>query len=236
MSQKKTINPLSLEITKAGNANGISLQLQKVLESGEIRSLTEKEKSRIIKDAAKHYAKFLEALGVDWAEDANSNDTAHRVAKAYVNELWAGRYNILSPITTFPSDGYSGIVLETGIDLTSMCSHHHQLIKGNVSIAYIPGEEKLVIGLSKLNRICEHFGRRGAIQEQLTKAIHSAVDTSITGNKGVMVVVTATHGCVSCRGVKHQGASMITSAVSGVFLDSNDTAKQEVLELLKMKL
>jgi GTP cyclohydrolase I len=140
----------------------------------------------------------------------------------------------MNDITSFPSDGYQGIVLEKDIPLISQCSHHHQTIMGVVHIAYIPGPEGNVVGLSKLNRIVDHFGRRGAIQEQLTMAIHNAIDKICEGNVGVMVMVKATHNCVSCRGVKHQGASMMTSEVSGVFADHNKTAKMEVLEMIKM--
>ena len=81
-----------------------------------------------------------------------------------------------------------------------------------------------VIGLSKLNRIVELFGRRGAIQEQLTSAIHHAVDKITEGNKGVIVTIVAAHNCVSCRGVKHQGASMVTTKASGVFRENNNSS------------
>ena len=91
-----------------------------------------------------------------------------------------------------------------------------------------------IYGYSKLNRITEHFGRRGAIQEQLTVAIHNAVN-KLVDNIGVMVMIDATHNCVSCRGIKHQGASMVTSEVSGVFANHEKTAKQEVLSLIMMK-
>ena len=112
---------------------------------------------------------------------------------------------------------YTGIAQESNIPLISMCSHHHQTIMGRVSIAYITTEDGKVIGLSKLNRIVEQFGRRGAIQEQLTIAIHNAVDKICENNRGVAVHITATHNCVSCRGVSHQGASMQTAEISGVF-------------------
>jgi GTP cyclohydrolase IA len=81
-----------------------------------------------------------------------------------------------------------------------------------------------VVGLSKLNRVVEHFGRRGAIQEQLTVAIHHAIDELIEDNKGVAVMIEATHNCVQCRGVKHGGASMQTSKLSGAF--TNDDASR----------
>jgi len=186
----------------------------------------------MIEEASYHYGKFLTALKCDWEEDPNSMETPKRVAKAYVNDLWAGRYNALSDVTSFPSDGYQGIVLEKDIPVVSQCSHHHQTILGKCHIAYIPGKDGRVIGLSKLNRIVDHFGRRGAIQEQLTMAIHNAVSKVVEGNSGVMVVMQATHNCVSCRGVKHMGASMITSEVSGVFSEHDKTAKQEVMHMI----
>jgi len=227
----------NLEITNPGNANGISIQLQKIIaKEGKERSLTQQEKSTIITNAEEAYGKFLDALGVDWRNDPNSADTPKRVAKAYVNDLWRGRYEVLGDVTAFPSDGYTGIVLERDIPVVSMCSHHHQTILGKCHIAYVPGPESKVIGLSKLNRVVEHFSRRGAIQEQLTMAIHNAMDKLIEGNEGIMVMLHATHNCVSCRGVKHWGASMITSEVSGVFADHTRTAKQEVMGMLNLHL
>jgi GTP cyclohydrolase I len=229
----KKIN--NLEITNSGNANGISLQLQKIIQDeGVERSLTQEEKQFIIEDATDAYGKFLDALGVDWRNDPNSADTPKRVAKKYINDIWKGRYEILGDVTAFPSDGYSGIVLEKDIPLTSVCSHHHESILGKVHIAYIPGDMGKVIGLSKLNRVVEHFGRRGAIQEQLTMAVHNAIDKICEGNIGVMVMIQATHNCVCTRGVRHSGASMMTSHVSGVFADHEKTAKQEVINMIRM--
>ena len=230
MTKEQTKN---LELVKAGFANGISTQLAtKQAIYGPDAVLTKEEKEIIIEQAAHYYGLFLDALGVNWSEDPNSADTPRRVAKAYVNDLWAGRYNPMSGITAFPSDGYDGIVFEGGIPLTSMCSHHHQTIMGNVHVAYIPGENSNVIGLSKLNRVVEHFGRRGAIQEQLTVAIHHAIDELIENNKGVAVMIEATHNCVQCRGVKHGGASMKTAKLSGAFLNDGN-ARSEFYEFVK---
>lgn len=223
----------NLELVKSGFANGISTQLAvKQAMFGPDAELTREEKQAIIDDAAFYYGEFLRALGVAWEQDPNSSNTPKRVAKAYVNDLWAGRYNPMSGITAFPSDGYDGIVFEGGIPLTSMCSHHHQTIMGNVHVAYIPGENSNVIGLSKLNRVVEHFGRRGAIQEQLTVAIHHAINELITDNKGVAVMIEATHNCVQCRGVKHGGASMKTAKLSGAFLDDGN-ARSEFYQFVK---
>jgi GTP cyclohydrolase I len=223
----------NLELVQSGFANGISTQLAKKQEKfGPDAELTQEEKQAIIDDAAFYYGEFLRALGVNYADDPNSADTPRRVAKAYVNDLWAGRYNPMSNITAFPSDGYDGIVFEGGIPLTSMCSHHHQTIMGNVHVAYIPGDNSNVIGLSKLNRVVEHFGRRGAIQEQLTVAIHHAIDELIERNQGVAVMIEATHNCVQCRGVKHGGASMKTAKLSGAFMNDGN-ARAEFYEFVK---
>ena len=211
-----------IECVKQGYANGIASSTP----------LTDEQKQEMIKEASHHYGKFLTALKCDWENDPNSMETPKRVAKAYVNDLWRGRYEELSDVTSFPSDGYQGIVLEKDIPVVSQCSHHHQTILGKCHIAYIPGKEGRVIGLSKLNRIVEHFSRRGAIQEQLTMAIHNALCKVVNKNIGVMVIMQATHNCVSCRGVKHMGASMITSEVSGVFAEHDKTAKSEVMHMI----
>ena len=213
-----------LEVVKVGYANGVA----------EGFPFTDKQKLKMISNAEKAYGKFLDALKCDWRNDPNSMETPRRVAKAYVNDLWAGRYTEMSPITSFPSDGYDGIVIERNIPLTSMCSHHHQTIGGVVHIGYIPGENGQVIGLSKLNRIVELFGRRGAIQEQLTSAIHNAVDKITDKNKGVIVTIVGTHNCVSCRGVKHQGAAMVTTKASGVFRENDNLARKEFFDSLKI--
>ena len=213
-----------IEVVQEGFANGVAPGFP----------LSDKEKEKMINKAEKAYGKFLDALGCDWRNDPNSNDTPRRVAKAYVHDLWAGRYTAMTPITSFPSDGYDGIVIERNIPLTSMCSHHHQTIGGVVHIGYIVGQEGSVIGLSKLNRVVEHFGRRGAIQEQLTSAIHNAVDKICENNLGVIITVVATHNCVSCRGVKHKGAAMVTTKASGVFRHNGNDARQEFFNSLKI--
>ena len=213
-----------LEVVQEGFANGVAVGFP----------FTDKQKLKMIGEAEKAYGKFLDALKCDWKNDPNSMETPRRVAKSYVNDLWSGRYTAMSPITSFPSDGYDGIVIERNIPLTSMCSHHHQTIGGVVHIGYIAGENGQVIGLSKLNRIVELFGRRGAIQEQLTSAIHNAVDKITEGNKGVIVTIVASHSCVSCRGVKHQGAAMVTTKASLAFRDDKNNARQEFFDSLKI--
>lgn len=232
MSKKKTVS--DVELVKPGYANGISTFLaQKQKLEGPSAKLTEEDKQVIIEKAEQAYGEFLTALGCDWQNDPNSSDTPRRVAKAYIHDLWKGRYEAMTEITAFPSDGYDGIVQESNIPVTSMCSHHHQAIRGEVHIAYVPSKDGKVVGLSKLNRIVEHFGRRGAIQEQLTVAIHNAVNKICEKNQGVAVMVNATHSCVSCRGVKHQGAAMQTAKLSGCFLEE-DSARAEFYKNIEL--
>ena len=220
-NKRRKIHP-DIESVPIGFANG----------QAQPNPLTEEEKQSMIEEATIHYGRFLDALKCDWRNDPNSMETPKRVSKAYVKDLWRGRYDSLSDVTSFPLDGYRGIVLEKDIPVVSQCSHHHQTILGKAHIAYIPGKDGRVIGLSKLNRIVEHFSRRGAIQESLTMAIHGALNKVLKNTDGVMVMLQATHNCVSCRGVKHMGASMITSEVSGAFADHKKTAKQEVMHMI----
>jgi GTP cyclohydrolase I len=124
---KRRKNHKDLEVVQPGFANGVAPGFP----------LKQSEKDKMIDQAEEAYGKFLDALKCDWRNDPNSMETPRRVAKAYVNDLWAGRYTAMSPITSFPSDGYDGIVIERNIPLTSMCSHHHQTIKGVVHIGYI---------------------------------------------------------------------------------------------------
>ena len=224
MSNNRRKNHTDLECVQTGFANGVAPGFP----------LTEDQKWEMVEKAEKAYGEFLTALGVDWENDPNSDNTPRRVSKAFVFDLWKGRYDAMSEITSFPSDGYDGIVIERNIPLTSQCSHHHQTIGGVVHIGYVVGEGGRVIGLSKLNRVVEHFGRRGAIQEQLTSAIHQAVDKVCENNRGVIVTIVATHNCVSCRGVKHQGASMVTTKASGVFMENGNEARKEFFDSLKI--
>lgn len=179
---------------------------------------TPEEKQIIIKNAAKAYESYLDALGFDWRNDPNSENTPLRVAKAFVNDLAAGCYDSPPKITSFPSNGYDGMVFQGGIPLKSMCSHHHLSFTGVAHVAYIPSADGRVIGLSKLNRIVEFYARRPQIQEGLAVQIHDAIKETCEGNLGVAVMLSATHTCACLRGVKHDGCQMKTSKLSGDFM------------------
>jgi GTP cyclohydrolase I len=186
---------------------------------------TEEEKKRMIEDAAIHYGKYMDALGIDWQNDPNSSDTPRRVAKAFVNDLAQGCFDTPPNITAFDNlDGYEGMVFQGNIDLKSFCSHHHLPFVGVAHVAYIPSKDGKVIGLSKLNRIVEWFARRPQVQENLTMQIHQYLNEVCENNNGVAVVCEANHMCACVRGVRHN-STMMTSHLSGAF--KNDPATRE---------
>ena len=194
---------------------------------------TEEERQAIIDKATKAYEAYLDALGFDWRNDPNSTDTPRRVAKAFVNDLATGCYDEPPKVTSFPSDGYDGIVSQCNIPVKSLCSHHHLAFTGVAHVAYIPSLEGRVIGLSKLNRIVEFFARRPQIQEGLTIQIHNAINEVCEKNQGVAVVIKAQHTCACLRGVKHDGCYMVTSKLSKDFMDDSKT-RQEFYDFIKM--
>jgi GTP cyclohydrolase I len=201
-------------------------ELVKLPQANDNNPRTEKEKQHIIKRAAKAYEKYLDALGFDWRQDPNSANTPMRVAKAFVNDIASGCYNLPPSITAFPSDGYDGIIAQCNIPVKSLCSHHHLAFTGVAHVAYIPSKEGKVIGLSKLNRIVEFYARRPQIQESMTLQIHSAINQVCEGNQGVAVVVKAQHTCACHRGVKHEGCYMVTSKLSGDFMNDEKTRSE----------
>jgi len=195
---------------------------------------TEEEKQQMIEQAAEHYGRFLTALGFDWAADPHSAETPKRVAKAWVKDLIAGSINPPPDVTAFPNDeGYSGLVCQTRIPVVSLCAHHNLAFTGVAHVAYIPGKQAtdMVIGLSKLNRIVDHYSRRPNIQESLTKQIHDEVDRLCIGNRGVAVVIESVHNCVRCRGIKNDSI-MKTSQLSGYFHTNEVGTRVEFFNLI----
>ena len=189
--------------------------------------LSQDIKQQMIEEAAEHYGRYMDALKIDWRNDPNSSDTPMRVAKSFVNDLAHGCYNHEPKITAFDNiDKYDGIVFQGNIKVNSFCSHHHLPFIGVAHTAYIPSKEGKIIGLSKLNRIVEHYARRPQVQENLTMQIHDHINEVCTNNLGVAVMVSANHMCACVRGVKHD-ATMKTSKLSGVFMDNENLAREE---------
>lgn len=165
----------------------------------------------------------LESLVIDTVHDHNTQETAKRVAKMFVNETFGGRYYPAPRVTSFPNMGYKSLYTSGPISVRSTCAHHFQNIVGKCWVGIVPEDE--VIGLSKFNRIVHHIAERPQIQEEMTTSIaHELSKFAKTPN--VAVVVKAEHHCMTHRGVKEHESDMTTAIMLGAFND-DPALKQE---------
>tara|TARA_B100000949_G_scaffold107450_1_gene95433 strand:- start:1369 stop:2034 length:666 start_codon:yes stop_codon:yes gene_type:complete len=184
----------------------------------------------IQKNVEHHFQKVLDALLIDTENDHNTNETAKRVAKMLVHEVFAGRYEPKPRITSFPNaNQYDQLYLTGPIKIRSTCAHHFQPIVGNAWIGVFPG--KNVIGLSKFNRLVDWIASRPQIQEEMTVQIADLIEEE-TQAEGIAVVVKAEHMCLTHRGVKEHESDMTTSIVRGS-LREIESQKREFFTLLK---
>lgn len=161
-------------------------------------------------------------------------ETPGRVLRAW-KELTEGYGQDAQQVlaTTFEQDegeAYDGIVVSRDIAFTSLCEHHLLPFTGTASVAYIPGEDGRIVGLSKLARVVELYARRFQVQERMTMQIAQAIDDALQPG-GVAVVLEARHSCQELRGVRKVGSTMVTSEVRGAFRDI--AARAEVMNLLR---
>jgi GTP cyclohydrolase I len=192
---------------------------------------TQEEINSMIEEAAIHYGNFLNAVGFDYKADRQTADTPMRVSKAWLKDLIVGSISDEPNITVFPNDeGYDGLVIQSGIPIVSMCAHHNLAFTGYATVAYVPAEN--VIGLSKLNRIVEWFGRRPQMQESLTTQIHDYIADKMVCDS-VAVSIACKHTCCSHRGIKH-GSTMTTNKFSGVFMEKDNLIREEFLHAIEV--
>ena len=179
---------------------------------------------------ALHFGKIMDLLGVDRTDDSLQG-TPKRVAKMYVKEIFSGLNPANFPdIKLFENKyKYQEMLVEKNILFYSNCEHHFVPIIGKAHVAYISSGK--VIGLSKINRIVQHFAKRPQVQERLTVQIADALKKALETND-VAVVIDATHLCVSSRGVKDVNSSTVTSHFSGNFL--LESKKTEFLKYLEL--
>lgn len=182
----------------------------------------------------KHLAlvrQMIEAIGDDPTREGLI-DTPKRVVKSW-RELFKGYAQDPAEFKTVFSEGYDQMVVCRGIEFSSFCEHHMLPFFGTASIGYIPGDNGVVIGLSKLARITDVYARRLQVQERLTSQIASALEDLIQP-RAVAVVVEGVHTCMTMRGVSKQRARMTTSEMRGVFRD-DASARGEILSLLRTR-
>jgi GTP cyclohydrolase IA len=172
---------------------------------------------------------ILLGIGEDPERDG-LRDTPARVARAYAEQfagMWQQPEDVL---TTMFDANHDEMVLVREIELYSTCEHHLTPFFGFAHVGYIPSEKGQITGLSKLARLVDVYARRPQVQERMTSQIADALMT-VLEPRGVIVVIEAEHLCMSMRGVRKPGAKTVTSAVRGMFLDS-DRTRSEAMSLL----
>lgn len=196
------------------------------VEPGEMELLTREVEGKM--------AAVLESLVIDVQHDHNTQETARRVAKMYVNEVFRGRYVPRPKVTEFPNAEHLNELMIMGpVTVRSACSHHLCPIMGRLWIGVMPNQDSDLIGLSKYSRLAEWIMSRPQIQEE---AIIQLADLLVGMVKpdGLAVVMEADHFCMHWRGVKDNASKMTNSVMRGVFLD-NGALRREFLSLINLK-
>ena len=173
----------------------------------------------------------LDSLVIDTDNDHNTSDTARRVAKMYVNEVFRGRYVHPPGITEFPNAEHLNELMIVGpITVRSACSHHFCPVIGKIWIGVMPNERTNVIGLSKYARIAEWIMNRPQIQEEAVIQLADLIQEK-TQPDGLAIVMEASHFCMAWRGVKDMDSKMINSVMRGAFL-KDPNLRREFLSLI----
>lgn len=197
--------------------------------------ITEERKAALIDELTSKFEGVIDSLIIDRKNDHNSEGTPRRLAKMYINELMAGRYDPSPAPTAFPNidDKYNtkfGGMLVARAEIRSVCSHHHQPVKGVCFMGILPSDK--VIGLSKYTRIAQWCARRGTLQEELGQQIMREIQNA-TGSRDVAVHISATHGCMENRGVNAHSSLTQTTSLSGQFFQ--DAIKKEFFDKIALQ-
>lgn len=206
-----------------------TLRLQRRANEAIAMPLDQSEEAAMIAAATQKIAELLDVFRIDHKNDHNTRDTPARVARMYVKELLRGRFCSCPTITEFENaERYDQLIVTGPIDVRSLCAHHLMPICGHAFIGILPAPDGKIIGLSKYDRIVEHFAARLQIQEELVKQIGNFL-VETTRPKGLAVRVSAVHLCKTHRGVRASSDSrMVNTALYGAMLD-NPSLKSEFL-------
>jgi GTP cyclohydrolase I len=173
----------------------------------------------------------LRALVIDTENDHNTRDTGKRVAKMFLREVFAGRYQAPPPVTAFPNvAGLSELMIVGPLTVRSACSHHLCPIIGQVWVGVLPNESSDLIGLSKYARLVEWTMSRPQIQEEAIAQLADLLQEKMRPD-GLAIVMKADHFCMQWRGVKDMDSKMTNSVMRGSFL-KNEGLRREFLALL----
>jgi GTP cyclohydrolase I len=205
---------------KRFNAND---NIAQFIEPGELEKLLDEVEIKM--------QSVLDSMVIDTEHDHNTNNTARRVAKMYLNEVFKGRYVAPPPVTEFPNAEHLNELMIVGpITVRSACSHHFCPVIGKVWIGVLPNEHTNVIGLSKYARLAEWVMGRPQIQEEAVVQLADLIMEK-TSPDGLAIVMEATHFCMGWRGVKDMDSKMINSVMRGVFL-KDPNLRREFLALI----
>ena len=222
--------PVSVRIrerlVRAGQRFHANDNIAAYLQDGEIDALRTEVEERI--------GDVLDSLVIDTAGDHNTHETARRVAKMFVGEVFKGRYLPMPPVTEFPNvEKLNELTIVGPITARSACSHHLCPILGKVWIGIMPNEQSSLIGLSKYARICDWVMSRPQIQEEAVMQLANVLESTVKPD-GLAIVIEADHFCMHWRGVKDADSRMTNSVMRGSFLRDPDL-RREFLSLLARK-
>ncbi len=188
--------------------------------------LNDDQKIEIIQ---KHFRAIMETLGLD-TRDESLRGTPYRVAKMYVKEIFRGLNPVNKPVAKKFSNKYeyNDMVLEKNIRVSSFCEHHFLPFIGKAHVAYISSGK--VIGLSKINRIVDHYSRRPQVQERLTLQIADELE-HVLESEDIAVFIESKHFCVSMRGIQDSASSTITTEFRGAF--KQNEIKQRFIDFIR---
>jgi len=205
---------------KRFNAND---NIAEFIEPGELEKLLDEVEEKM--------KGVLSSLVIDTERDHNTDNTARRVAKMYVNEVFKGRYVTAPVITEFPNAEHLNELMIVGpITVRSACSHHFCPVIGKIWIGVLPNEHTNVIGLSKYARLAEWIMGRPQIQEEAVVQLADLIQQK-TQPDGLAIVMEASHYCMAWRGVKDMDSKMINSVMRGTFL-KDPNLRREFLSLI----
>lgn len=195
--------------------------------------ILDSERAELVDELTTKFEGVLDSLIIDRENDPNSRGTAHRLAKMYIYEIMAGRYDPAPDATAFPNDTedrYEGMLVIRS-ELRSICSHHHQPVTGVAYIGIISAQK--LIGLSKYTRIAQWCARRGTLQEELCNDIAREI-MKATGSENVAVYIQATHGCCENRGIMAHSSLTQTTVLKGAF-NTDPGTKKEFMDNVKLQ-
>jgi GTP cyclohydrolase I len=213
-------------IRRAGRRFNANDNIAEFIEPGEMDALLQEVTARM--------EAVLESLVIDVENDHNTQETARRVAKMYLNEVFRGRYEPAPPVTEFPNAASLDELMIVGpVSVRSACSHHLVPIMGRLWIGVLPNQQSNLVGLSKYSRLVEWVMARPQIQEEAVIQIAELLMDMVKPD-GLAIVIEADHFCMHWRGVKDTGAKMVNSVMRGAFL-SNASLRREFLSLINLR-